>query len=163
MEIIKRNEIYVNPNIKLTESYIYSSNSESNQMSDEIAYTKGQRRIYNPIKENRAKMKTSKYRYNISLNKNEESDTENSEISDNKKIFTTITPNFIRDNNKENFNDINDFIKNGNKTSYNNKRLSQNNVVYKKLKTPDKKYTYYRKKKKKESTDFFSIFNKNII
>ena len=49
---------------------------------------------------------------------------------------------------EENFNDVNDFINNENKTQYNiNKRLSQNNGVYKKLKTPDKKYTYYRKKK----------------
>ena len=155
MEIIKRKEIYINPSTKLNESYIYSSNSDSNQISDEIIYTKGQRRIYNPMKENRAKKRTSKYRYNIPLTQKEESDNENSEISDNKKIFTTITPNFNRDNNnKENFNDVNDFINNENKTQCNiNKRLSQNNGVYKKLKTPDKKYTYYRKKKKKNSNN----------
>ena len=153
MEIIKAKEIHMNPNTKLTESYIYSSNSDSNQMSDEIVYTKGQRRIYNTIKENRNKIQTSKYRYNISLNKKEESDTENSEISDNKRIFTTVTPNFNRDNNKENYNDVTDFINNENKAHYNNQKLSQKNVVYKKLKTPDKKYTYYKKKKKKDSTD----------
>ena len=151
MEIIKAKEIHMNPNTKLTESYIYSSNSDSNQMSDEIVYTKGQRRIYNTIKENRNKMQTSKYRYNISLNKKEESDTENSEISDNKKIFTTVTPNFNRDVKPENYNDVTDFINNENKAHYNNQKLSQKNVVYKKLKTPDKKYTYYKKKKKKDS------------
>ena len=160
MENINEDEPNIYPNTKSNKFYIYSSNEDSEQTSNEISYPRGQRRIYHPIKENEAKKRTSKFRYNISLNKkgeyqdnNMDSDNEDSEISDNQKIFTTITPNFKRDNDKENYNNVNEVNNNENKSNYNNKRKPQNTVVYKKLRTPDKKYTYYKKKKKRENAD----------
>jgi hypothetical protein len=128
-------------------------------MSNEITYPQ-KRRIIKQHPPSKTIIKDgSKYRYNISLNKKREhinndiySDNENSEQSDNNKIFTTITPNFninkIGAKSKETNEDI-DFE---NRTYCNYKRIPQNkNPIYKKFRTPDRKYTYYRKKKKKDS------------
>ena len=59
---------------------------------------------------------------------------------ENKNIFTRIKPNL---NNEYDT-----------KTNYNYKRsLKNRNAIYKRSRTPDRKYTFYKKKKKRDSTD----------
>ena len=161
MEQNRAKELFIYPNKKLNESYKNSSNDESSQMSNEIAYPQIRRIIkQNPPSKTIIK-DGSKYRYNISLNKKREyinndiySDNENSEQSDNNKIFTTITPNFNINKIGEKSKETNEDIEFENRTYCNYKRIPQNkNPIYKKFRTPDRKYTYYRKKKKRDSTD----------
>ena len=161
MEQNRAKELFIYPNKKLNESYKNSSNDESSQMSNEITYPQ-KRRIIKQHPPSKTIIKDgSKYRYNISLNKKREyinndiySDNENSEQSDNNKIFTTITPNFNINKIGEKSKETNEDIDFENRTYCNYKRIPQNkNPIYKKFRTPDRKYTYYRKKKKRDSTD----------
>ena len=142
-----------NPDIKLNELYKYAPKGESTQIFTEVSNPKMKKIINQNVKEINVNYGDSKFRYNNSLNKKTgfmtnkyiESDYDNLEDDENQKIFTTIRPTL---NNEINNNEYD------NKSYCNCKRITKNKIpIYKKFRTPDRKYTYYKKKKKKDSTD----------
>ena len=152
----------INPNIKLKDLYKYAQEGDSNKILEEISNPKRKKLINQYFKNKKDKNEELKCRYNNSLDKkilylnnnNIESDYDYSENSESKNIFTRIKPylNKTNDytdnyyNNKDNEYDS--------KTNYNYKRRTYNkNAIYKRARTPDRKYTFYRKTKKKDSTD----------
>ena len=99
-----------NPDIKLNELYKYAPKGESNQIFYEISNPKMKKIINQNIQEHNVKYGDSKFRYTNSLNKktefitnnNIESDYDNLEGDENKKIFTRIRPNLNNDINNNN-------------------------------------------------------------
>ena len=138
----------IDPNLKLKDLYKYIQDRESNQIIQDISNPK-RKKIMNQYNQNRKiKNAETKSRYNNSLdrkivylnNNNMDSDNDYSENIENKNIFTRIKPNL---NNEYDT-----------KTNYNYKRsLKNRNAIYKRSRTPDRKYTFYKKKKKRDSTD----------
>ena len=138
----------INPSIKLKDLYKYIQDRDSNQIIQDISNPK-RKKIINQYNQNRKiKNDEGRSRYNNSLdrkvvyinNNNMDSDNDIAQNIEDKNIFTRIEPNL---NNEYDT-----------KTNYNYKRMLHNrNAIYKRSRTPDRKYTYYKKKKKRDSTD----------
>ena len=155
-------ESLINPNIKLNELYKYAKGENSRILSYHNSNQKKANIINLYNKHINNKNEETRYRYNNSLDKkivyinnnNVDSDSEISDINENNQIFTTIKTILNKDyeymNNRYNTKDIEyDAI-----TDYKNRRSPKYyNAMYKKSRTPDRNYIYYKKIKKRDSTN----------
>ena len=130
----------INPEIKLKELYKYIQGGDRNKIIKKFSNLKKKKIINQNNQVRKGKNKVQKSRYNNSLNNNVESDKAYSETNENENIFTRIKPNLD--------------VEYDSKTNYNHKIKQQNkNVIYKRSRTPNRKYCFYKKKKKRDSTD----------
>ena len=145
MEQNPKNETSTNKNTQTKGVFKYIPNKEIHQVIKDIS-NPIRKKILNQYKIiKKPKNENINYRYNTSLDKKIEfindtnlysdRESETSNIEENQDIFTRIKSNLNYESDSR--------TKNKNK-----------NVIYKKVRTPDrKKYTYYKKRNKKDSTD----------
>ena len=165
MEQHEENAPFENEYIKLNELCKFAQRGETSDILQDISYPKVKKIINQYARERNSKYDKTNFRYNTLFNKNRNYKSndnnefnsiyiDNNKNNENEKIFTRINTNMnnnkiVKSRNQGNIDRDDD----DNKIYDSYTKLPQNKYVYKKFKTPDRKFIYYRKKKKRESTD----------